>query len=304
MTTTTRLTPTPSPDDPACPSCQRPIKHGTPVVLKFGQTLHLRCWTLMLRGQMTAMERNRIVRAGRATVSFGPRPSRRPLGAAWSDDNRTPVTDSRPVPLSRRAGAPPAGLVRRGSRCPVCVGPATLTDWRRTSIGWPSRIARVAASSSGCRCWMRAAWPGWRQRIGRSYASVSDISAPPRVKRGSLPEMAPEWGALNIRTERPDRPPPSPSAWGWASLLHDRVGVGDPAVDPKAHVHCARPDMWKVRLAASMEGFPTHGVSPPESIDRAVCPKFSQIFHKVAHAFAGMGFAAFARRQRSCLAPR
>ena len=53
----------PSPDDPACPSCRKPIKHGTPVVLKFGQTLHLRCWTLMLRGQMTALERNRTARA-------------------------------------------------------------------------------------------------------------------------------------------------------------------------------------------------------------------------------------------------
>lgn len=52
-----------SPDDPACPSCRKPIKPGTPVVLKFGQTLHLRCWTLMLRGQMTAVERNRTARA-------------------------------------------------------------------------------------------------------------------------------------------------------------------------------------------------------------------------------------------------
>ena len=61
--TTVRLTPDPFPDDPACPSCRKPIKHGTPVVLKFGQTLHLRCWTLMLRGQTTAMERNRLARA-------------------------------------------------------------------------------------------------------------------------------------------------------------------------------------------------------------------------------------------------
>ena len=61
--TTARLSPNPFPDDPACPSCRKPIKHGTPVVLKFGQTLHLRCWTLMLRGQTTAMERNRLARA-------------------------------------------------------------------------------------------------------------------------------------------------------------------------------------------------------------------------------------------------
>jgi hypothetical protein len=26
----------PSPEDPACPSCRKLIKHGTPVVLKFG----------------------------------------------------------------------------------------------------------------------------------------------------------------------------------------------------------------------------------------------------------------------------
>jgi hypothetical protein len=55
---------TPSPNDPACPSCRKPIKVGNPTVLKFGQTLHLRCWTLMLRGQMTALERNRAARAG------------------------------------------------------------------------------------------------------------------------------------------------------------------------------------------------------------------------------------------------
>ena len=35
-----------APDDPACPSCGKPIKVGIPTVLKFGQTLHLRCWTL------------------------------------------------------------------------------------------------------------------------------------------------------------------------------------------------------------------------------------------------------------------
>jgi hypothetical protein len=55
----------PSPDDPACPSCQKPIKHGTPVVVKGGQTLHLRCWTLMLRGRQPPVERNRTARARR-----------------------------------------------------------------------------------------------------------------------------------------------------------------------------------------------------------------------------------------------
>jgi hypothetical protein len=54
----------PPPNDPACPSCRKSIKHGTPDVLKGGQTLHLRCWTLMLRGRMTALERNRTARAG------------------------------------------------------------------------------------------------------------------------------------------------------------------------------------------------------------------------------------------------
>ena len=39
-------------------------KHGTPTVLKSGQTLHLRCWTLVQRGKMTALERNRNARAG------------------------------------------------------------------------------------------------------------------------------------------------------------------------------------------------------------------------------------------------
>jgi hypothetical protein len=53
----------PSPNDSVCPSCRKPIKHGTPDVLKGGQTLHLRCWTLMLRGRMTALERNRAARA-------------------------------------------------------------------------------------------------------------------------------------------------------------------------------------------------------------------------------------------------
>ena len=53
-----------APDDPACPSCGKPIKVGTPTVLKFGQTLHLRCWTLMLRGRMTALERNRTTLTG------------------------------------------------------------------------------------------------------------------------------------------------------------------------------------------------------------------------------------------------
>ena len=49
----------PSPNDPVCPSRRKPIKHGTPDVLKGGQTLHLRCWTLMLRGRMSALERHR-----------------------------------------------------------------------------------------------------------------------------------------------------------------------------------------------------------------------------------------------------
>lgn len=53
-----------APDDPACPSCGKPIKVGTPTVLKFGQTLHLRCWTLTLRGKISALERNRAARAG------------------------------------------------------------------------------------------------------------------------------------------------------------------------------------------------------------------------------------------------
>jgi hypothetical protein len=57
------MPPSPPQNDPVCPSCRKPIKHGTPDVLKGGQTLHLRCWTLMLRGQMTALERNRIARA-------------------------------------------------------------------------------------------------------------------------------------------------------------------------------------------------------------------------------------------------
>ena len=45
------MPPSPPENDPVCPSCRKPIKHGTFDVLKGGQTLHLRCWTLMLRGR-------------------------------------------------------------------------------------------------------------------------------------------------------------------------------------------------------------------------------------------------------------
>jgi hypothetical protein len=51
----------PSPNDPVCPSCRKPIKHGTPVVVRGGQTLHLRCWTL---SRIMPLERNRTARAG------------------------------------------------------------------------------------------------------------------------------------------------------------------------------------------------------------------------------------------------
>jgi hypothetical protein len=77
--------PSPSPHDRDCPSCLKPIKYGTPVVLRSGQTLHLRCWTLMLRGKMTALERNRAARArararqllttGKAAHEWGPPPT-------------------------------------------------------------------------------------------------------------------------------------------------------------------------------------------------------------------------------------
>jgi hypothetical protein len=60
----------PPPNDPDCPSCRKPIKHGTPDVLKGGQTLHLRCWTLMLRGRMSALDRNRIARVGARDRQF------------------------------------------------------------------------------------------------------------------------------------------------------------------------------------------------------------------------------------------
>jgi hypothetical protein len=78
----------PPPNDLDCPSCRKPIKHGTPDVLKGGQTLHLRCWTLMLRGRMTALDRNRIARAGARDRQF----------QAEADDPQVPPGATTPGP--------------------------------------------------------------------------------------------------------------------------------------------------------------------------------------------------------------
>src|SRR5262249_625246 len=108
----------PSPIDPICALCSKPVRSGGYLVSPTGETFHIRCrsWDLRLAG-LGQHGRARGAR-GRARELVEEPPSRRQRGH------------------SRREIVPVQS-------CPVCRGSATLTDWR-PALEW--------MSVEDCRC--------------------------------------------------------------------------------------------------------------------------------------------------------
>jgi hypothetical protein len=105
-----------------------------------------------------------------------------------------------------RTGAQPAGLTRRGTRCPVCGGPATLTDLR-PNFNW---LNIEDCPCNGFFVWM----PLWDEGRLRRLTPEDRETLSERIRHlhGTESEA---WlatrdgtvrGALILRTVRPDGP--------------------------------------------------------------------------------------------------
>jgi hypothetical protein len=94
----------PVPPDPTCAVCSKPIRSGGFTQTKMGEVVHTRCRSKELR--LRAIEQQ-----DRARLTIG-------LATDLVEETR------------RRSSAQSTGLTRQHDRCPVCAGPATLTDWR------------------------------------------------------------------------------------------------------------------------------------------------------------------------------
>ena len=72
-----------APDDPACPSCGKPIKVGTPTVLKFGQTLHPQMLDTHVAREDKRPGAQPAARAGSRARQLRATGEADPFGAAW-----------------------------------------------------------------------------------------------------------------------------------------------------------------------------------------------------------------------------
>jgi hypothetical protein len=172
------MTPTsspPIPPDPPCVVCSKPIRSGGFVQTKRGEFIHLRC-----RGE----EREPQDRA-RLTI-----------------ERATDLVEE----TRRRKLAEPTRLTRQHDCCPVCAGPATLTDLR-PHLNW--------MTIEDCPCHGVFVWTPLLDegRLGRlTPEDRATLSERIRHLHGTESEA---WlatrdgtvrGALILRTVRPDGP--------------------------------------------------------------------------------------------------
>ena len=170
----------PVPPDPTCPVCSKPVRSGGFILTERGGAVHIRCHSQELR--LSAIEQG-----DRARVA---------IARASSLVERTRASQLR---VTR-------SLTPQHDRCPLCDGPATLTDWR-PHLDW--------TTVEDCPCRGFFLWTPLRVegRLGRLTQEDRDtLKERLRDLRAAGIEA---WlttrdhtvmGALLIRTERPDRP--------------------------------------------------------------------------------------------------
>jgi hypothetical protein len=165
-----------SPPHPICSACSKPVEPGSLVVYEHGELRHVRC-------RHEAVELNALNSVDRAQ--------------AVRTQARQSVEESR----GRRATRRPPAL----GACPLCVAPATITDWR-LGLEW------IAVEDWRCKGFFVWA-PLWAERV-RTLTALDRADVATQIRR--FRAMGHEaWltttdgtltGPLVVRTQRPDRP--------------------------------------------------------------------------------------------------
>ena len=176
----TPSSPPPVPPDPPCAICSKPIRSGGVVQTRIGEFAHIRCGGEELRLRATEPQDRVRLTIERATDL---------------------VEETR-----RRKLAQPTRLTPQHDRCPVCAGPATLTDLR-PHLNW---MIIEDCPCNGFFVWTPLLDEG---RLGRLTPEDREtLSERIRNLHGTESEA---WlatrdgtvmGALLIRTVRPDGP--------------------------------------------------------------------------------------------------
>jgi len=169
----------PVPSDATCAVCSKPIRSGGFIITKDGETVHIRCRSEQLR--LEAIEPQARAELARARAS-------------------TVAAEAR-----LRAGVQPTGGPWRG-RCPVCGGPATLTDWR-PQVDW---TAIEDCPCLGFFVWTPLLDEGRLARLMREDREslsqrIQDLRAT-QTEAWLTTRDGTVMGAMIIRSERPDRP--------------------------------------------------------------------------------------------------
>ena len=169
----------PVPPDPTCAIWSKPIRSGF-IHTKGGEAIHIRCRTQQLH--LDALDQ-------------------------W---DRTRLAIERATDLAkekrRRRLAQNRGLTRQHDRCPVCRGPATLTDWR-PHLNW---MTVEDCTCDGFFIWTPLLDDGRLDRLTSEdreilgqrlrHLRATESEAWLATRDGTV------MGALIIRTVRPDGP--------------------------------------------------------------------------------------------------
>jgi len=169
----------PVPPDPPCAVCATPIRSGGFFQTKMGEFVHIRC----------RIEEHR------------PRTTEQHDRARLAIERTTDLAEQ----TRRRSVASPRRLTQQDGRCPVCAGPATLTDWR-PNADW--------MTVEGCACLGFFVWT--------SLLDANRLARLTREDRETLSQRVQDFraaqteawlttrdstvmGALIIRSERPEQ---------------------------------------------------------------------------------------------------
>lgn len=172
------------PSDPACPACSKPVRSGSLVLFEHGELFHVSCRSRQL--QLRALEQVDRAEAVREHAA-----------RRLEDAHRVRAERMQRHGLPKRPAA--TGV------CPLCRGPATVTDWR-PGMDW--------IVAEGCPCgdfFARARVV--EERLPRlTTVDRQGLVLQIRAYRATRREV---WltttdgtvdGPLVIRIERPDRP--------------------------------------------------------------------------------------------------
>ncbi len=168
----------PVPPDLTCAVCSKPIQSGY-IQTQMGEVVHIRCRSEELRLKASEQQER-----ARLTIELADLVEK----------------------AQRRSSTQSAGLTRQHDRCPVCTGPATLTDWR-PNADW--------MTVEGCACLGFFVWTSLLDEGRLSRLTLEDRKILSERVRDLRATQTEAWlttrdgtvmGALIIRTVRPYGP--------------------------------------------------------------------------------------------------